>query len=207
MDSIQNRFPTCTHIMVVDFEATCGPGVSKTEAEIIEVGAVLVPLTTTEVSLLELPTFHRYIRPAIVPVLTPFCKKLTGISQKQVDAGILFEQMLEEWITFLSDHHCTTSTVLFGSWTDFDIKQLRREIERSTSQYTFPHAIDLQKSYKVTQKNTSIQSVSKALANHDMEFVGRKHSALHDSQNTTRLLPFCGWSTPLKFTPLNPQHT
>ena len=42
MDGIQTQFPTCTHIMVVDFEATCGPGVSKTDAEIIEVGAVLV---------------------------------------------------------------------------------------------------------------------------------------------------------------------
>ena len=37
MASIQSRFPNCTHIMVVDFEATCGPGVSKTDAEIIEV--------------------------------------------------------------------------------------------------------------------------------------------------------------------------
>ena len=136
--------------------------------------------------------------------LTPFCIKLTGLTQEKVDNGLLFEQMLTEWVSFLSEHHCTPSTVLFGSWTDFDIKQLRREIKRSTLQYEFPHAIDLQKAYKTTQKNSSIQSVSKALADQNMEFIGTKHNALHDAQNTTRLIPFCGWVTQLTLTPMGP---
>ena len=137
MDTFQNQFPDCTHIIVVDFEATCGPGVSKTDAEIIEVGAVLVSLTTTEVPLLELPTFHRYIRPTIVTTLTPFCKNLTGITQEQVDNGLLFEEMIDEWKVFLSEYHCTSNTVVFGCWTDFDIKQLRLELSRQNIDLVF----------------------------------------------------------------------
>ena len=191
MDGIQTQFPTCTHIMVVDFEATCGPGVSKTDAEIIEVGAVLVSLTTTETSLLELPTFHRYIRPTIVTTLTHFCKNLTGITQKQVDNGLLFEEMIDEWKVFLSDHHCTSNTVVFGCWTDFDIKQLRLELTRQNIDFEFPHWIDLQKAYKNSQQKNTIQSVSKALAEQELEFIGQAHSALHDAQNTVRLVPYC----------------
>ena len=147
MHTIRTLFPKCTHIMVVDFEATCGPGVSKTEAEIIEVGAILVSLTTTEHSQCDLPTFHRYVRPKIITTLTPFCKKLTGITQQQVDEGLLFEEMINAWFKFLSLHHCTPSTVVFGSWTDFDIKQLRLELSRNKINFDFPHWIDLQKAY------------------------------------------------------------
>ena len=191
MNTMLTQFPDCTHIMVVDFEATCGPGVSKTDAEIIEVGAVLVSLPTTNPSVVELPTFHRYIRPTIVTTLTPFCKNLTGITQKQVEEGLLFKEMIEEWKIFLSDHQCTPATVLFGSWTDFDIKQLRLELSRQNVDFEFPHWIDLQKAYKITQQKSTIQSVSKALAEQELEFIGQAHSALHDAINTVRLVPFC----------------
>ena len=194
MDTIRTRFPSCTHIMVVDFEATCGPGVSKTAAEIIEVGAVLysfhAPLLTVDTS----PTFHRHIKPQIVSTLTKFCTNLTGITQEQVDNGISFEEMLQQWIAFLTEHNCTPSKVLFASWTDFDIKQLRREVTRSKGTLLdFPYSIDLQKAYKTTQKNSGIKSVTKALADQNLEFIGREHCAIDDAYNTARLLPFCGY--------------
>ena len=141
----------------------------------------------------EAPTFHRYIQPQIVPKLTRFCTRLTGITQEQVDNGVPFEDMLLQWDEFLAKHDCTPDKVLFACWTDFDIKQLRREVARSTSNLEFPHSIDLQKAYKTNQKNSAIKSVAKALAEQNMEFIGRKHSALHDAQNTALLIPFCGW--------------
>ena len=193
MDTIRTCFPDCTHIMVVDFEATCGPGVSKTDAEIIEVGAILYSFQEDVIDVTEAPTFHRYIKPQIVPTLTKFCTRLTGITQEQVDNGLPFEDMLLQWDKFLAKHGCIPDKILFASWTDFDIKQLRREVTRSTIHLEFPHSIDLQKAYKVHQKNGSIKSVTKALAEQNMEFVGREHSALHDAQNTSLLIPFCGW--------------
>ena len=46
--------------------------------EIIEFPAVLVDLTTGE----RVATFHSFVRPRINPILSDFCKKLTGISQE-----------------------------------------------------------------------------------------------------------------------------
>ena len=85
----------------------------------------------------EAPTFHRYIQPQIVPTLTRFCKRLTGITQEQVDNGVSFNEMTLQWTDFLAKHDCTTDKVLFASWTDFDIKQLRREVTRSSSTLEF----------------------------------------------------------------------
>lgn len=197
MNTIRARFPTCTHIMVVDFEATCGPGVSKTDAEIIEVGAILCSFQDTVLNIDEAPIFHQYIQPQIVPTLTRFCSKLTGITQGQVDNGVSFDDMIQHWLTFLSKHDCTPSEVLFASWTDFDIKQLRREVARSTNSIEFPQSIDLQKEYKVAQKHSSIKGVSKALAEQNLEFIGREHSAINDAYNTARLLPFSGYFDPV----------
>ena len=194
MDTIRTRFPFCTHIMVVDFEATCGPGVSKTAAEIIEVGAVLYSFHGTPLSVDASPKFHRYIKPQIVSTLTRFCTNLTGITQEQVDNGISFEEMLEQWLVFLTAHNCTPSEVLFASWTDFDIKQFRREVDRAKATLlNFTYSIDLQKAYKTTQKHSGIKSVAKALAEQNLEFIGREHSAIDDAYNTARLLPFCGY--------------
>ena len=192
MDTIRTRFPDCTHIMVVDFEATCGPGVSKTAAEIIEVGAILYSFQD-DLTNVEAPTFHRYIKPQIVSTLTRFCIRLTGITQEQVNNGVSFTTMVLEWIEFLSENDCTASEVLFAAWTEFDIKQLRREVTRSNITLEFPHSIDLQKAYKTTQKDGSIKSVAKALAEQNLEFVGREHSAIDDAHNTARLLPFCNY--------------
>lgn len=193
MPTIREQFPTCTHLMIVDFEATCGPGVSKTQAEIVEVGAVLYSFFTLDVGFEEAPTFHRYIKPQIVPKITTFCTKLTGITQAMVDQAPTFETMIHEWEQFLTNNDCSADTVVFGCWTDFDIRQLRRELERNEVAFAFPNWIDLQKAYKIHQKKKAIQSVKKAIEEQGFEFIGQAHSALHDAQNTARLVPFCNW--------------
>ena len=179
--------------MVVDFEATCGPGVSKNQAEIIEVGAVLYSFYSLDVNVEEAPTFHRYIKPQIVPQITRFCTKLTGITQEMVNEAPEFETMIQKWEQFLKANDCSSETVVFGCWTDFDIKQLRRELDRNEVSFGFPNWIDLQRAYKNHQQKKSIQSVKKAIEEQGLEFIGQAHSALHDAQNTARLVEFCNW--------------
>ena len=81
------EFITCKYFVAVDFEATCieenGPNYPH---EIIEFPAVLVDLTTGE----RVATFHSFVRPRINPVLSDFCKKLTGISQELGMINFLF---------------------------------------------------------------------------------------------------------------------
>ncbi len=47
--------------------------------------------------------FHYYIKPVVNPKLFPFCTKLTGITQNQVDNGILLEEALKKLDKFLED--------------------------------------------------------------------------------------------------------
>jgi inhibitor of KinA sporulation pathway (predicted exonuclease) len=159
------------------------------------VGAILCPFSTEQIDVTALPTFQSFVKPQIVPKITPFCTNLTGITQTQVDQGAVFPDMIEAWTTFLEQYGCTPSTVVFGSWTDFDIKQLRLELTRNNLSVQFPNWIDLQRSYKLNQKGKGILGVKKALIEQGLEFEGREHSAIDDAKNTMRLVPYCGWHT------------
>lgn len=197
MDTIQTRFPNCSHIMVVDFEATCGPGISKTAIEIIEIGAVLVSLHQSSIMIEQAPQFHQYIRPELHPTLTTFCKKLTGISQEQVDKGMVFSEGLNKWTSFTKSHGLDFRSILFAGWSDFDAKQLRKQCAAIKMPCPFVHFLNLQSQFKHVQKHSQYKSITKALQSQNLEFIGREHSAIDDAYNTARLLPFSGCFDPV----------
>ena len=70
--------------VVVDFEATCVKDARIFPQEIIEFPAVLVDGATGRIE----SAFRRYVRPKHHPVLTQFCRELTGIRQEDVDGGV-----------------------------------------------------------------------------------------------------------------------
>ncbi|KAF7022008.1 hypothetical protein CFC21_034858 [Triticum aestivum] len=70
--------------VVVDFEATCVKDGRIFPQEIIEFPAVLVDGATGRIE----SAFRRYVRPKHHPVLTEFCRELTGIRQEDVDGGV-----------------------------------------------------------------------------------------------------------------------
>ncbi|KAJ8629218.1 hypothetical protein MRB53_022541 [Persea americana] len=70
--------------------------------EIIEFPSVLVNSVTGQME----GSFQTYVRPTYRPLLTDFCKELTGIQQSQVDKGVslsealvLHDKWLETWNT------------------------------------------------------------------------------------------------------------
>lgn len=74
------------YLCVLDFEATCDEGKGFSPAEIIEFPAIILDTRTMS----EVDNFHRYCRPVERPVLTEFCKSLTGIMQEQVSGRPTF---------------------------------------------------------------------------------------------------------------------
>lgn len=74
MASLRSSNPL-KHLLVLDFEATCGDSVSCNE--IIEFPTLVYDLKEDKVQ----ATFHEYVRPVIHPTLTAFCTDLTGITQ------------------------------------------------------------------------------------------------------------------------------
>lgn len=77
--------------LIIDVEATCSKdgSIDHTNTEIIEIGAVLIDSDGYW-----LGQYSSFVKPKINPTLTKFCKKLTGINQKDVDSAPPFNRVL-----------------------------------------------------------------------------------------------------------------
>ena len=76
-DIQEQSFP---FLLVMDFEATCIKDQKIEPQEIIEIPVLKVDTRTME----PIGEFHTYVRPVKRPRLSPFCTKLTKITQAQV---------------------------------------------------------------------------------------------------------------------------
>ena len=112
-------------MLVIDLEATCdeGDGLPASDMEVIEIGAVWA---TAEGTVLD--TFQALVRPVVRPQLTPFCRQLTNIQQADVDGAELFPAVAARLASFAQRHQAPGAT--WGSWGQFDAKQLARDCER-----------------------------------------------------------------------------
>ena len=88
------------HLIVLDFEATCDDVNPPSPQEIIEFPSVLLSARTFEV----VDEFESFVRPVHHPVLTPFCRELTGIEQPQVDGALPFAEVFPAHQAWLVKH-------------------------------------------------------------------------------------------------------
>ncbi|KAF9434433.1 hypothetical protein BGZ76_008029 [Entomortierella beljakovae] len=89
------------YYLCFDVEATCEEGFSfEFPNEVIEFPVVLMDGSTFEI----VDEFHSYVRPVHRPILSDFCKSLTGITQETVDAAPIFTEVLEQFNEFLMKH-------------------------------------------------------------------------------------------------------
>lgn len=83
--------------MCIDFEATCFDDSTlkrrRNIQEIIEFPVVLFNLQTGATE----GEFHRYVRPVEIPILSDYCKNLTGISQSEVNSATTLQEVLKEF--------------------------------------------------------------------------------------------------------------
>lgn len=172
------------YLLVVDLEATCALGnIPVGEIEVIEIGAFIVQRSDYQI----IDSFHSFVRPVIHPEITPFCTRLTHITQEDVQDAPLFRDVLTAIDTQLLKKY----PAVFASWTDFDWKQLRRESLKKDAPFPFSStSIDLQKKFKQKQQDKQLRSVRKALEHVGLEFAGVEHSAKADAYNTARLVPY-----------------
>ena len=85
------------HLLVIDFEATCGAkGSEPKPQEIIEFPCAL--LNTNKGFEIE-AIFHEYVRPVHNPKLTRFCTELTGITQVSMLLIVLEGRVIFLWMS------------------------------------------------------------------------------------------------------------
>jgi len=111
------------YICVYDFECQCTQGDELKFNEIIEFPIVVVDVKNRKV----VAEFQTYVKPVIEPKLTDFCTELTGITQDQVDKGVILQEALKQVHTFLKEKQIIGSEFVFASCGDFDGNQLKRE--------------------------------------------------------------------------------
>ena len=173
------------HWLVIDLEATTDEGGwPVTEMEIIEIGATLVDRKGRE-----LDHFQRFVRPLRRPLLTPFCRELTRITQGNIDAA---QPLTEVWPAFerwLGQHHSRLEG--WASWGDYDRKQLVQEWERLQldSALSRVQHMNLKQRFAKARRLERPLGLNGALQLAGMQFTGQQHRALEDARNTARLLP------------------
>jgi inhibitor of KinA sporulation pathway (predicted exonuclease) len=180
------------HWLVIDLEATTDDGGWPVEEmEIIEIGATLVNRQGRE-----LDHFQRFVRPLRRPLLTPFCRELTHITQANIDAA---QPLADVWLQFehwLGQHHIRLEG--WASWGDYDRKQLLQEWQRLQLDSVLsrvPH-INLKQRFAKARRLERPLGLNAALQLAGLQFSGQQHRALEDARNTARLLPLSLPATP-----------
>ena len=173
------------HWLIIDLEATTDEGGwPVTEMEVIEIGASLVNRQGRERD-----HFQRFVRPQRRPLLTPFCRKLTHITQANMDSAAPFSEVWALFERWLGQHQAYLEG--WASWGDYDRQQLELEWQRhglSSALAQTPH-VNLKQRFAKARRLDKPPGLNGALQLAGMQFHGQQHRALEDARNTARLLP------------------
>lgn len=165
--------------IVVDLEATCWQsGTEMARQEIIEIGAVEL-----DASLRALRDFDAFVRPAREPLLSPFCRTLTGIRQEYIDAAGLFPAALAAFAAWIGP-----APYELCSWSDYDLEQFRIDCARSGAALPacFERHIDLRALF-ARRHGTPPPTTEEALRQLGLAHEGQAHRAIDDARNVARL--------------------
>lgn len=175
------------YVCVLDFEATCEKDNKNFENEIIEFPSVL--LQNIEGTYYTISEFRYFCKPLKNPILTDFCKNLTGIKQWQVDSGYTFPEVLNlhyEWLNSYASEDLMIVTC--GSWDLNDIfkKECKRwNIKRHPKIYSkFINIIYEFKRFYLFDYDPGMKKMMEYL---NITLFGRHHSGIDDCRNIANI--------------------
>ena len=171
-------------LLVIDLEATCDDRgtVPKHEMEIIEIGAVLVDVAT----LAPVADFQTFVKPVRHPTLTPFCVRLTSITQGQVDGAPRFPEALGALRDFVG-----AQGALFASWGDYDRNQFEQDARYHHVSLPFGgRHLNIKRAFSAALGETKRYGMAEALARVGLPLEGTHHRGIDDARNIARLLPW-----------------
>ncbi|CAF0990375.1 unnamed protein product [Adineta steineri] len=177
-------------VAVIDFEATCtAKPPNPYIQEIIEFPVVLIDVAKQEI----VDTFHSYCKPVRQPILSDYCKQLTGITQEQVNNALVFTDVfinVERWLNdrnLISDSEQKCLFITDGP-SDFK-KYLRMQCE--ISHIIYPNWAYQWFNVKKTFSDFYFVMpgrIQNMLENLHLPFHGNLHSGLDDAINIGRIV-------------------
>jgi len=200
-----------THLLVIDFEATCDqPQTNLLHQEIIEFPIVIIDLTKTDedveshkiVPTISSREFHRYVKPVVHPILSKFCNELTGIEQEWIDRAKDWKSVWIEsldWIKNweedekkISGVEVNWAIVTCGDW---DIQSMlpRQMALTFTAENQHPIPLNFQQWINVKKLFTGFYKTKSSgmtgmLRSLKLPLEGRHHSGIDDSRNIARIV-------------------
>jgi 3'-5' exoribonuclease 1 len=163
--------------LCIDLEATCwARGEKQKRMEIIEIGAVLYRPGAGVVAERQI-----YVRPLESPILSEFCKSLTGITQADIDGGLAYPDALAALVEFAGPEP------LFCSWGDFDRRQFEKDCSLHEIDYPFPLHLNLKRLFG-TRTGKGLMTLDIAVHDCGLKFQGRHHSGIADARNVAAIL-------------------
>ncbi|MCO5551356.1 hypothetical protein L7F22_004857 [Adiantum nelumboides] len=171
------------YLVVLDFEATCDESMETIQPqEIIEFPSVLLDCRTLTLG----DRFQTYVRPHFHPILTPFCKHLTGIQQEQVDKGISLQEAIHRHDQWLEHKGIKGKKFAILIWGDWDCKFMLNKECKLKGLYMpeyFNRWINL-KLYASKGRRCGLREAVEAFG---LNWTGRAHCGLDDATNTAKL--------------------
>ncbi|XP_003563164.1 ERI1 exoribonuclease 2 [Brachypodium distachyon] len=176
--------------VVVDFEAICEKDARIYPQEIIEFPSVLVDGATGRLA----SAFRRYVRPRHHPVLTDFCRELTGIRQEDVDGGVDLAEALRLHDAWLEETMLATkkggrfAVVTWGDWDCRSMLDKECRFKGLTKPAYFDRWINLRVPFQAAFGGSGRVTLQEAVRAAGLEWEGRLHCGLDDAINTEYLL-------------------
>lgn len=166
--------------IVYDLEATCWMGrPPKGHNEVIEIGAVKLN-QLGEV----LGVFSKFVKPSVNPKLSGFCKRLTSISQENVDRAKHFPRVIEEfkdWIDIYEDYSLC-------SWGKYDKTFFMNDCNLHNLETDWlENHINLKGQYAQMIGDEKHNGLKNTLKREGFEFTGIPHRAISDAENTAKI--------------------
>jgi inhibitor of KinA sporulation pathway (predicted exonuclease) len=167
------------YYIVIDFEATCWEEERRGDEEIIEFGCIKMAQRGARI----LDEFSSFVRPLRYPVLSNYCKQLTGISQNDVDTAPAFPEVLTKFTEWMGDPaECT-----FCSWGALDAYLMRKTCRYYNRPYPFDDEyINIKPVFSEVVSGRGV-SFLQAMDMMELEFEGRLHRGIDDARNIAKL--------------------
>lgn len=167
-------------ILVIDLEATCWEGYPPKgqRQEIIEIGTTL----------LDLKTLNReekaswFVRPQFSDI-SPFCTKLTTITQKDVDSGISLRESCD-----LLENKFNSKNRTWASFGDFDRSLFDRECSYKRIRYPLGTHLNIKNLFAIVNGFDREIGMEQSLHSLQQSLEGTHHRAGDDAWNIAFIL-------------------
>lgn len=179
-----------THLIILDFEATCCDKSPPKPQEIIEFPSVLFSLEANRI----VDEFQSFVKPVHNPVLTDFCKSFTSIQQKDVDKAKVFSEVLCDHWNWIQSHGLDETNALIVTCGDWDLANMfpsqcfvsSPPVENLEPIYT--QWLNIKKTYCKVLKVNKAAGMAGMLRKLNLELKGHHHRGIDDCKNITEIV-------------------